>query len=93
MNLLEATLYGHEMQAASSGVLASPPLVLLAFYVQYTYTMRFMRRMNFHLTDQQFALLQALVHETGLSMAELLRRALDAYLQQARLHVVLPRRE
>jgi hypothetical protein len=41
-----------------------------------------MRRINFHLSDPQFAVLQRLTQETGLTMAEILRRALDAYVQQ-----------
>jgi predicted DNA binding CopG/RHH family protein len=39
-----------------------------------------MRRVNYHLTEQQIAALRKLAGKTGLSVAELVRRAIDAYL-------------
>jgi predicted DNA-binding protein len=40
-----------------------------------------MHRVNFHLTEQQQKLLKKLSKKTGLSVAELIRRAIDAYLK------------
>lgn len=39
-----------------------------------------MKRINIHLSEKQIEKLRGLVKETGLNMAELIRRALDAYL-------------
>jgi predicted DNA-binding protein len=39
-----------------------------------------MKRVNYHLTDGQIARLRALSEKTGLTVAELIRRAIDAYL-------------
>lgn len=39
-----------------------------------------MQRVNFHLTEDQVARLKALSEKTGLSVAELIRRAVDALL-------------
>lgn len=39
-----------------------------------------MNRVNFHLTEQQVERLKAESERTGLSVAELIRRAIDAYL-------------
>lgn len=39
-------------------------------------------RKIFHLTEQQWAALAALAERTGMSIAEHVRRALDAYLKQ-----------
>lgn len=39
-----------------------------------------MKRVNIYLTEQQLAQLRQLVNTTGLTMAELVRRALDAFL-------------
>lgn len=36
-----------------------------------------MRRVNFHLTDRQIERLQQMSEDTGLSSAELIRRAID----------------
>lgn len=41
-----------------------------------------MIRTNHHLTRQQVQALQALAKKTGLSVAELVRRAIDLYLAQ-----------
>jgi predicted DNA-binding protein len=41
-----------------------------------------MKRVNYHLTDDQIAKLQSLSEKTGLSVAELIRRAIDAYLER-----------
>ena len=43
-----------------------------------------MKRVNYHLTDKQIASLQKLAEKTGLSVAELIRRAIDAYLQKGK---------
>jgi hypothetical protein len=53
-----------------------------------------MKRINFYLSDPQLAALRVLTQHTGLSMAELLRRAIDAYIQQwYREHEAPPPRE
>lgn len=39
-----------------------------------------MTRTNLHLTDAQLAALRKLAKRTGLSVAELVRRAIDAFL-------------
>jgi predicted DNA-binding protein len=39
-----------------------------------------MQRVNYHLTEDQVARLKALSDKTGLSVAELIRRAVDAFL-------------
>ena len=43
-----------------------------------------MRRVNYHLTDQQIVRLKARSAATGLSVAELIRRAVDAMLAKRR---------
>jgi Arc/MetJ-type ribon-helix-helix transcriptional regulator len=40
-----------------------------------------MKRINVYLTDQQIAMVEQLVQQTGLKFAELLRRLLDEALQ------------
>ena len=40
-----------------------------------------MRRRNMHLAEQQIERLEALAEKTGLSVAELIRRAIDRYLK------------
>jgi hypothetical protein len=40
-----------------------------------------MKRIHFHLTDQQITALNKLVDQTGLSVAEHVRRAIDSYLK------------
>jgi predicted DNA-binding protein len=42
-----------------------------------------MIRANYHLTEQQVERLKARSRETGLSVAELIRRAVDAYLAKS----------
>jgi hypothetical protein len=41
-----------------------------------------MKRTNFHITDQQLAALRGLAEKTGLTVAELVRRAIDDYLKR-----------
>jgi hypothetical protein len=40
-----------------------------------------MKRVNYHLTELQIKLLNILSKKTGLSMAEIIRRAVDKYLK------------
>lgn len=44
--------------------------------------LKHMVRLNHYLSEPQVHALQSLVKETGLSMAELVRRAVDAYLKR-----------
>jgi len=41
-----------------------------------------MLRINFFLSEQQFASLKAMAKTTGLSYSELIRRAIDEYLKR-----------
>jgi predicted DNA binding CopG/RHH family protein len=41
-----------------------------------------MKRINIHLSEQQIAALKALAQKTGLRVAEIVRRAVDAYLRR-----------
>ena len=41
-----------------------------------------MTRVNFHLTERQMILLREMADSTGLSVAEIIRRAIDAYLDR-----------
>jgi len=41
-----------------------------------------MQRVNFHLTELQVAALRKLSQQTGLTVAELIRRAVDDFLKQ-----------
>jgi hypothetical protein len=41
-----------------------------------------MKRVDYHLTIKQIEALRLLAKETGLSVAELIRRAVDAYLKK-----------
>lgn len=43
-----------------------------------------MKRVNYHLTDLQADKLRALSKKTGLSVAELIRRAVDEYLEKTK---------
>jgi arsenate reductase-like glutaredoxin family protein len=43
-----------------------------------------MKRVNFHLTERQIAELQELHEKTGLAVAEMIRRAVDAYIELGR---------
>ena len=52
--------------------------VLHGAYIEHT-----MKRTNIHLTDQQRAKLAKLARKTGLTVAELVRRAVDAFLKAA----------
>jgi len=40
-----------------------------------------MQKLNFHLTGPQYDKLKRISQDTGLSLAELLRRAVDCYLK------------
>jgi predicted DNA-binding protein len=40
-----------------------------------------MKRVQYHLTESQIERLKAISKETGLSFAEVIRRAIDAYLE------------
>ena len=40
-----------------------------------------MKRVQYHLTEKQLAWLRALSKKTGLSVADIIRRAVDAYLK------------
>jgi predicted DNA-binding protein len=41
-----------------------------------------MKRVNYHLTEAEITRLQALSINTGLSVAEIIRRAIDEYLDR-----------
>lgn len=41
-----------------------------------------MKRVNYHLTDMQIKQLRELSKRTGLSVAELIRRAIDEYVKK-----------
>jgi predicted DNA binding CopG/RHH family protein len=43
-----------------------------------------MKRVNYHLTEKQIESFKKLSKETGLSVAELIRRAIDDYLRRER---------
>ena len=43
-----------------------------------------MIRVNYHLTEQQIAALKKLSARTGITVAELIRRAVDAYISKRR---------
>ncbi len=43
-----------------------------------------MHRVNFHLADSQIEKLRKLSEKTGLSVAELIRRAIDAYAEESK---------
>ena len=63
-------------QAATAGTGASLDYVATGVYTIC------MHRVNFHLTDRQRAILQRVSASTGLPVAELIRRAVDAYLKR-----------
>jgi predicted DNA-binding protein len=42
-----------------------------------------MKRINYHVTEDQFSRLKDASERTGLSVAELIRRAIDSYLGSA----------
>ena len=44
------------------------------------YTILTMKRVNYHLTEEEIARLQYLSGETGLAVADIIRRAVDEYL-------------
>jgi Arc/MetJ-type ribon-helix-helix transcriptional regulator len=52
-------------------------MAYLAFRGEGVYDVR-MKRVNYHLTEEQIAWLDATSERTGLSVAELIRRAVDA---------------
>jgi predicted DNA-binding protein len=41
-----------------------------------------MKRVNYHLTEEQIKRLQNLANKTGLTVAEIIRRAVDEYLDK-----------
>jgi predicted DNA-binding protein len=41
-----------------------------------------MKKLNFYLTEKQYQKLQEISRSTGLTMAEIIRRAMDMYLEQ-----------
>jgi hypothetical protein len=41
-----------------------------------------MQRVNYHLTEQQLQALRTLAQKTGLTVAELIRRAVDEFLKR-----------
>jgi len=43
-----------------------------------------MKRINTHLTEQQVGRLKKFAEKTGLKVAELIRRAIDKYLEEAK---------
>ena len=46
------------------------------------YNIQTMKRVNYHLTEAEITRLQALSNKTGLSVAEIIRRAIDEYLDR-----------
>ncbi len=46
------------------------------------YIIQTMKRVNYHLTEEQIKRLQSLGEKTGLSVAEIIRRAVDEYLDR-----------
>ena len=44
------------------------------------YNILIMKRVNYHLTEEEIARLQYLSGETGLAVADIIRRAVDEYL-------------
>ena len=44
------------------------------------YKILIMKRVNYHLTEEEIARLQYLSNETGLAVADIIRRAVDEYL-------------
>ena len=46
------------------------------------YIIHTMKRTNFHLTDLQIKRLRNVAKQTGLSVAELIRRAVDEWLEE-----------
>ena len=44
------------------------------------YKILIMKRVNYHLTEEEIARLQYLSGETGLAVADIIRRAVDEYL-------------
>jgi predicted DNA-binding protein len=50
------------------------------------------RRTSYVLTERQLAALKGLSDETGLSVSEILRRAVDAYLEERTARDVVPER-
>ena len=40
-----------------------------------------MKRVNYHLTNQQIGILKEIAKDTGLTVAELIRRAIDKFIE------------
>ena len=49
------------------------------------YTILTMKRVNYHLTEEQIGRLQSLSGKTGLTVAEIIRRAVDDYLDRRKV--------
>jgi predicted DNA-binding protein len=48
-----------------------------------------MKRVNYHLTEEQINRLQSLSGKTGLTVAEIIRRAVDEYLDRRKVPINL----
>jgi predicted DNA-binding protein len=48
-----------------------------------------MKRVNYHLTEEEIARLQSLSVKTGLTVAEIIRRAVDEYLDRREVSINL----
>ncbi|OGW44150.1 MAG: hypothetical protein A2132_06290 [Nitrospirae bacterium RBG_16_43_11] len=53
-------------------------------FIYHRYNIHTMQRVNHHLSDVQMKNLRKLANKTGLSVAELIRRAIDAYLKDSK---------
>ena len=57
-------------------------LCLLLAFKSFRGNIRGIKKMNFYLPDPVIVRLQELANQTGLSVAELVRRAIDEYLKK-----------
>lgn len=48
-----------------------------------------MKRVNYHLTEEQIGRLQSLSGKTGLTVAEIIRRSVDEYLDKRKVQINL----
>lgn len=60
----------------------SKDLPSLTMYAHLLYNRRIMKRTSLFLSEKQLSQLRALAQETGLPIAELVRRALDEYIER-----------